>query len=184
MKKQGGVIFGAFLLGILLANLTGSKFFSDYGILNAYYLNQFAYRNIDCDKLFCFVLFERIKAAVFVVILTRFLKSKYMFCLAESILAMVLGYILVVSIANLGVFGIGIVLGAIFPQWLFYQADLFLYAAYKGSSEAYCLYGKQKYKKIGNRLLILGVLAVIFIAGVVAESYFNPIIFCHILKVF
>lgn len=184
MKKEGWMILLAFLGGILLANLSGKELLANYGILNSYYLNQYTCRNIDCDRLFCIVLLERIKGALCIVVLGKLIGGKYLFYVVESILGMILGFLLVVAFANLGIGGLLVVFGGMFPQWIFYQTDIFLYAKCRLGMEKSVRYGNAAKKERFAYLGIFVIFVVILLLGVFAESYINPLLFDKILKIF
>lgn len=184
MKKKRGMILLAFLGGILLANLSGKELLTNYGILNSYYLNQYTCHSIDCDRLFCIVLLERMKAAFFIVILRKMIGGKHLFYAVESILGAIFGFLTSAAIANLGIAGLAVIFGGIFPQWIFYQAGIFLYAKYRAEIESTTQYGNTGKKELLGYLGIILMLAIIFLIGVVAESYLNPFLFDKILKIF
>lgn len=184
MKKKGWVILLAFLGGILLANLSGKTLLTNYGILNTYYLNQYTCHGIDCDRLFCLVLPERIKAALFVVVLGRFINGKYLFYVVESILGVIFGFLMVTAIANLGISGIVVILGGLFPQWIFYQADIYLYGKFRAGVETWVWYKTARKKEVLQYLVFIMMFIMILLLGVIAESYINPVFFDKILKIF
>lgn len=184
MKKKEWLILAAFLAGILAANLSGRELLSSYGILNRYYLNQYTGQNIDCDRLFGLVLLERLKAALFVVVLGKMIRGKKLFWTVECFLAMTFGFLMAAAVANLGIVGILILIGGTFPQWLFYQADLFLYAESRAGMEQSARYGKNGKKEAFSYGGMLLIFTVIFLLGVIMESYVNPFLFDKILKIF
>lgn len=190
MKKSGWLVLAAFLAGILLANLTEKELLTTYGILNSYFLNQYSYRVVDCDGLFCHVLFERLKTALILFLLGRMLNGKAFFVFVECFAAAGFGFLMVVAIANLGVRGIAVTLAGMFPQWIFYVAAFLVFLggrqeAYYGGAGRYSgvrenIWGRALSARAGVFVLLTMLLA----AGIVTESYINPVLFGKMLKIF
>lgn len=178
MKKQNWVILLAFLGGVLFANMLGKDLLTNYGILNSYYLDRYTCHEIDCDRLFCYVLMERMKMVAIVVILGRFVGKKHLFCAAESLLAIAFGILITGATMNLGIGGVFIALAALFPQWFFYQIT---FIGYVQTS----LWHIKGVGKEGIAYVVtLFVLGLLFLIGIIAESYLNPWILSKILKFF
>ena len=97
---------------------------------------------------------------------------------------MALGFLMVAAITNLGIRGIAVVLGGIFPQWIFYQTDIMLYEKYRLSMENSVHYGKAHRKELVVNLGIKMILIIIFLFGIVTESYLNPYLFEKLLEIF
>ena len=93
-------------------------------------------------------------------------------------------FLMAAAVANLGIGGILILIGGTFPQWLFYQADLFLYAESRAGMEQSARYGKIGKKEAFSYGGMLLIFTVIFLLGVIMESYVNPFLFDKILKIF
>lgn len=184
MKKKGWMILLAFLAGILLANLSGKELLTNFGILNAYYLEQYTAHGIDCDRLFCIVLLERMKAVLAIVILGKLVRGRNLFFIVESILGAMFGFLLAAAVTNLGLSGMAVMLGAMFPQWLFYQADIFLYTKYRQEIETTVRYGRTEAKKWMASVGVFLMFAITFLLGVLTESYLNPYLLDKILKIF
>lgn len=99
------------------------------------------------------------------------------------------GFMLSAAIAKYGVKGILLVLGGVFPQYLFYFPVYVLYCyltvhlrqrlnrdkAGNGSERGY-IYGAWLIAAVG--------LLLIFVMGIFLESYINPVILKKILKIF
>ena len=56
MKRDRYLVLGAFLFGVVLANLADKELLTTYGILNTYFLEQYAYSSIRPERLFWQVL--------------------------------------------------------------------------------------------------------------------------------
>lgn len=183
MKKEQWGIWIAFLGGVFLANLLGKELLSTYGVLNQYYLSQYSVHNVDGERLLCFIILERSKAVLFLFLLGRALSGRVYALLAEGTVAAVFGFLMVVSIANLGVRGIVVCIAMLFPQWIFYLAALFLYATTRKRQNAVG-FGRGRYGGgVTERLsdaLLPGVLVVL---GIITESCINPVLLGYILKI-
>lgn len=184
MKRQGWIVLAAFLGGILLANLSGKQLLANDGMMNSYYLKQYACHKIDCDRLFCYVLLERMKAALLIVLLGKAVGGKYLFEIVESILGMILGYFMVAALVNLGIAGLAVLAGGIFPQWLFYQAAFYLYAKCSGDMRMELRYGNRRKRGVILCISMFVAILILFFIGIIAESYLSPHIFEKILKIF
>lgn len=170
-REQWGVLL-AFLIGCALTGFMGKEMLVTYGILNEYFLNQYSYRAIDGNRLFCYILMERSKMAVAVFLFGRVMKGNLFSILVKSIAAAEVGFLLTVAVVNLGVRGIFICLAAMFPQWLFYFGTLAYYVNVK------------KCEVTGNYfmrgIVLMGGMAM----GVITECYVNPLVLAYMLKIF
>lgn len=194
MKKSGWLVLVAFLVGILLANLSGKELLTTYGIMNTYFLNQYSCQAIDCDGLFGHVLLERGKSAVFLFLLGNVLPGKLFLVSVECAASALFGFLMVVAITNLGLGGVALILCGLFPQWIFYGAAFLMFAFYR-QEERYSM--RERRLAAGNltggRMTARGAYAgagifvlvlVLLMLGVVTESYLNPLFMEKILKFF
>lgn len=182
MKRDHLVILIAFFGGILIANLLEKELLKSYGILNDYFLNQYSSQAIDGNRLFCHVLIERGKAAFIIFLLGRVLNGRLFGILMEGGIAATFGFLVVVAIVNLGVRGIVVSLGGLFPQWLFYLAAIFFYVLCRREEESTTR--TSSFGDISMHLARRSMILLLLCAGVVAESFINPILFGYLLKIF
>lgn len=182
MRKNGCIVLAAFLIGIFLANLSEKELMTSYGILNTYFLGQYSYRVINYDSLFCHILFERLKAAVLLLLLGKVLEPKWFLTLVESTAALILGFLMSAAIANLGIKGILVTSMGLFPQWIFYLSALFTYALYLKENNYALTGGGNGIKIISVHMGVLLILCLLMFAGMITESYLNPVILKKILK--
>lgn len=186
MKKEQWVIFLAFLSGCLLTNFFGTELLTTYGIFNDYFLNQYSYQAVDGNRLFCHVFLERGKAAVIIFLLGRVIPGNLFAVLVKSMAAATGGFLLTVAVLNLGLRGIVICVGGLFPQWLFYFAVLFYYAESKKDRvyEFEGTYYRAGDKK-GSHVLLRGTLILLGLAaGMLLECYINPILLHFVIHMF
>lgn len=116
MKKQIGLLVILFLAGIASAQLFGTKFLTTYGFLNKYHMDAFATTEMDFMQMFWNILWERGKAFVVLIILGITPIRKYLPLLLKSILVYAFGLFLCACIMNMGIGGILIAIGSLFPQ--------------------------------------------------------------------
>lgn len=182
MKKENGIVLLAFLGGIVLANLMKQELLMTYGILNEYFLSQYSYQTIDGKRLLCHILVERGKVAFTIFLLGKVMNGRVFAVLAKSIVAAGFGFLVVVAIVNLGVKGIVISAGGLFPQWFFYLAALILYGAVRSEAGQISWRSKEvlvnSSGQIGRWILMILCMGL----GVITESYVNPVLFAYILK--
>lgn len=185
MKKNGWLVLVAFLAGILLANLSGKELLTTCGILNTYFLDQYAYSVIQYDSLFCSVFMERLKTVIILIMLGKILNGRGFAVVVESLAAAAFGFLMVVAIANLGVRGLVITLCALLPQWIFYLMAITLYASHQMNENYAGVYGGSvQTKQISMHAGICVMLVVLLLLGIVTESYLNPVLLKKLLKIF
>lgn len=188
-RLMQGSLLGAFVAGIFLANLMGREAVSNAGILNDYFVEKFQYTEINGQNLFFYVVGERIPLLLLLLSLTLTSLGMAGGILMLSWQGFSVGFMLSASIAKYGVKGILLVLGGVFPQYLFYFPVYVLYCYLtvhlrqrlnrdkvgNGSERGY-IYGAWLIAAVG--------LLLIFVMGIFLESYINPVILKKILKIF
>ena len=179
MGKEKWVVLASFLGGILLANLLDRQLLVTYGILNDYYLSRYTYQSIDRNQLFCCVWMERCKAAFLIFLLGHALPRRVFPGLLQGVVAAGFGFLAVVAIFNLGMPGIVICLGGLLPQWLFYLAAMAVYLEERREG----LPGSIRREWPAYLLRVLLIL-ILFMLGILAESYLNPVLLGYILNFF
>lgn len=184
MKRDRYLVLGAFLFGVVLANLADKELLTTYGILNTYFLEQYAYSSIRPERLFWQVLFDRLSAALVFLTLGKLMRARMWLCLTVCFLAGAFGFLTAAAVINLGAKGVLIMLCGGFPQWLCYAAAIFIYAGAKQRSEAYPVhYGPfgAKLQGIYGKTAACLLAAVLMLLGVFLESYVNPALFAYVL---
>lgn len=185
---QGSLLAG-FVAGIFLANLMGREAVSNAGVLNDYFIEKFQYTEINGQNLFFYIIGERIPMLLMLLLLTMTSLGIVGGILMLSWQGFSVGFMLSTAIAKYGMKGILLVLGSLFPQYVFYFPVYILYcylAIYlrqrmhkdrtgNGSDRRY-IYGAWLIAAVG--------LLLIFITGIFLESYINPTILKNILKIF
>lgn len=188
-KIMKGSLLGAFVAGIFMANLMGREAVSNAGILNDYFVEKFQYTEINGESMFFYVIGERVPMLLLLLLLAFTSLGIISGILMLTWQGFSIGFMLSTAIAKYGGKGILLVLGGMFPQYLFYFPVYLLYCCL-----ALCLrqklYGEGK-ERSGERRYIYGAglaatvgLLLVYVAGIFLESYLNPIILKKILKIF
>lgn len=185
---QGG-LFIAFVGGILFANLMGREAVSNAGILNDYFVEKFQYTKINGQNMFFYIVGERVPLLLLLLALTLTALGLAGGFLMLGWQGFSVGFMLSAAIAKYGVKGTLLVLGGLFPQYLFYFPVYLLYcylAVYLrrrmnedragGGADRGYIYGAWMIAAVG--------LFLVFMMGVFLESYINPLILIKILKIF
>lgn len=178
MKGNRYLAAAAFFLGIVIANLWGEDLLANYGIVNTYCLKQYACADIEYHRLLYQIIWVRMWEIAAVLILGRIVSPKVLLFFLESILGISFGILMVSAITNLGVRGIVIVLGGVFPQWLFYltSGGMFFYARMR----------RERYGRNDTPAEVAGYAAalLLFLIGILSEVYGNPVLWRQLLKNF
>ncbi|MCI9445794.1 MAG: hypothetical protein HFH36_00095 [Lachnospiraceae bacterium] len=188
-RLMQGSLIGAFTAGIFLANLMGREAVSNAGILNDYFVEKFQYTEINGQNLFFYILGERVPILLLLLALAMTALGMAGGLLLLDWQGFSVGFMLSTAIAKYGMKGIFLVLGSLFPQYLFYF-PVYILCCYLASY----LRQRMRQDRIGNgsdRGYIYGAwltaavgILLIFLAGVFLESYVNPTILKKILKFF
>lgn len=179
MKRQGYLVLAAFLAGIVGANLMGEHILTTYGILNTFYLDQYTNTQLAYEHLLVRICIVRLKSAGVLWLLGSVIKGTAFFLLSKCFVAGTVGFFMVAAIENMGAAGLIVAVCALLPQWVFYLLAWLLYSS--------CRIKMSHYVSGNQRLEYIGVYAVIFLcigAGIVTETYLNPLLLQQILKYF
>lgn len=184
-----GSLLGAFAVGILLANMMGREAVSNAGILNDYFVEKFQYTEVSGENLFFYIIGERAPLVLLLLMLTLTTFGMVGGILMLSWQGFSVGFMLSTAIAKYGVKGILLVLGGLFPQYLFYLPVYILYCYL--TNYLRLRWSKDRIGNGSDRGYILGAwlvsaagLLLLFVAGIFLESYMNPLILKKILKIF
>ncbi len=188
-RLMQGSLLAAFVAGIFFANLMGREAVSNAGVLNDYFIEKFQYTEINGQNLFFYIIRERLPLLLLLLLLTMTSLGIAGGILMLSWQGFSVGFMLSTAIAKYGMKGILLVLGSLFPQYVFYFPVYILYCYL-------AVYLRQRTHKdrMGNgsdRRYIYGAwmitaagILIMFITGIFLESYINPIILKNILKIF
>lgn len=180
VKENRYVRITAFFLGIVTANLIGRELFVTYGILNMYFIRQYAQTVLNFNRLWFHVLGIRIKWAGLVLVLFHFFRAENVLLFLECALAYTFGILQVAAILNLGWKGLVVVLVGMLPQWICYLTVMVLYYDLKRRQ-------RQMTDRMEQRVglaLYYGVVFALFLVGNWAEVTVNPILMQKVLKKF
>ncbi len=179
----------SFVAGIFAANLMGNETISNAGVLNDYFIEKFRYAQVNGENLFFYIVGRRLPLLflLFVLLFTSLGMAGGMAVLGWQ--GFSIGFMLSAGIAKYGVKGILLVLGGLFPQYLFYIPVYgfcfctagFVRRRFYRENEGGLPERKLMY---GMVLLVIGALLAVFLTGIFLESYVNPMILRQILKIF
>lgn len=187
MEKEQWTILLAFLAGCILTNFFGKDLLTTYGVLNEYFLSQYSYHAVDGNRLLCHIFAERGRAAFAIFLLGRVMPEKLFSILVKSVAAASCGFLLAVSVVNLGIKGIVICICALLPQWLFYFAVLFYYAncvRERGYQSVGEFYRGVASLRMPDYLMRGAVLVFGMILGILMEAYVNPVLLGFVVQLF
>ena len=164
-----------FLVGIVFANFMGADSFQKNGSLTRYYLKQFQYAEIQPQELLWHVGSERLTLFLVLLILGTILKGRLIHGLFVAWSGFAYGYFCVISISAFGMKGLLLCILALFPQFCAYVP------MYLGLVE---LSGQRRAHSSWRWMTTIIFLLLMLIAGILLESYINPLILQKILKIF
>lgn len=188
-RLMQGSFSGAFAVGILLANLMGREAVSNAGILNDYFVEKFQYTEINGQRLFFYIVGERVPLLLLLLFLTLTSLGVAGGILMLGWQGFSVGFMLSAAIAKYGMKGILLVLGGIFPQYLFYFPVYVLYCFLavhlrQRLNRDRMGSGTERGYIYGAWLIAAAGLLLVFVMGIFLESYCNPVILKKILKIF
>lgn len=181
------ILLLSFLAGIFTANLMGREEVANAGILNDYFVEKFQYSQVKGDSLFFYIVEERLPMLLLMLLLMFTSLGILSGVLVLGWQGFSIGFMLSAGIAKYSVKGILLVLGGMFPQYLFYFPVYLLYC-WIVLFLRQRLWGEERGTGTDRRLLYgAGVLSaaalfLVFTAGVFLESYLNPVILKNILN--
>ncbi len=182
-KHIGEILFlGAFLLGVLLLNVTDFFDHTQAELMNLYYVQKIANLNGTGNGLFFYLIKNRMLlfAALFFLSLTRGRKIINHLFLVYAGAGM--GVTAAAFVISFGFVGCLLFFGGIFPQILFYFLTYYLLVKLAGL----ILGEKESKTTTKEKLFILCVgLIIIFIifAGVCLEAFLSPVILQKIVNI-
>ncbi|MCI8496045.1 MAG: hypothetical protein HFI74_10265 [Lachnospiraceae bacterium] len=185
---KGGIL-GAFVAGIFMANFMGREAVSNAGILNDYFIEKFQYTDINGENLFFYIIGERVPLLLLLCLLAFTSLGIVGGILVLAWQGFTVGFMLSTAIAKFGIKGILLVLGGLFPQYLFYLPVYFLYCCLTVYLRKRML--QEKIEMVPERGYLYGAgvvagigLLLLFVTGIFLESYVNPVLLKKILNFF
>ncbi len=180
MAKSSWIIFLSFVLGIITANLLGKDWFMTYGGLDLYLLKEISIQEISYDKYFLYVLWQRMKFVMILLVVSKLLPARVMGYGCWGFLAFSFGCLIAMAVLENGLAGMVIIVGAVFPQVIPYFVAFYLW-----QKHLFTMVKKQTYRYHNKNVLkkqipVIAYYLIIFlcvICGVVLESYVGPLIF-------
>ncbi|MCI9082303.1 MAG: hypothetical protein HFI70_08365 [Lachnospiraceae bacterium] len=189
VRLMQGAFLGAFAAGIVMANLMGREAVSNAGILNDYFVEKFQYTDINGENLLFYILGERVPLLLMLCLLAFTSLGVIAGNLLLGWQGFSIGFMLSAAVAKYGIKGILLVLGGLFPQYLFYVPVYILYCWLTIYLRRRLYQDRQQQGADRRYIYMAGLVAsaglvVIFITGIFLESYINPFILKKILNIF
>ncbi len=176
VKQQLFIIFlVCFLTGIVAANFLSAESFEKSGTLTRYFLKQFQYTQVNFYGVLWQVCCSRIPVFLFLVFVGLMRGGKWFYLAFAAWSGFAYGYFCVLAIGAFGSGGLLLCIVALFPQFLLYVP------VYLG---LVVLCVQQRRRDVWHSLAVYLVLFLLLCAGMLLESYINPIILQKILKIF
>ncbi len=166
VKKSSLIGILSFLIGIVLVNLIGEDYFSAHGIIPFWSELSTGFSNVSYDRYFCYILIQRLKVTIGIILLANVISRELMVKTAPCCLFFLIGIFMTMSIMDRGIYGVVIVLAAMFPQWLCYSA-------------AFLFYAKCREREKGKLQMVM--IFVFLLAGCVSEAYVSPLLLKNII---
>ena len=167
MVKKGSLIgIFSFLIGIVLVNLIGEDYLSTHGVIPFWSELSTGFSKVSYDRYFCYILLQRLKIIIVIALLTHITSRELIAKATPAFFFFLIGVFMTMSIMDRGIYGVLIVLTAMFPQWLCYVTAFLFYA---------------KYKEREKRKLQVAMILVFLLAGCVSEAYISPLLLKNIV---
>lgn len=184
-KKMIMFFWGSFCIGIIIANVIGSDYLDDYGIISSYFLQKYEYMDINSKKLFYYILFKRVPTMTILWFLGLTSIGGICVLLFTIWTGFSLGMILSVCIIKFNLSGILLFTVSIMPQYIFYICSFVMLVVKVGGYSKYRINETRKAVKNNSSYFIVFMLSMgILILGAAIEGYINPLIVKKVLKLF
>lgn len=171
------VFLVCFLLGIVAANLYGKGRLEQYGIINTCFIQQLKYVHVSKIDFLIYIISIRIPVIFLLLVLgmTSLYRIVHGAFLAWTGFAF--GFLCVAAISNLGIGAVLLILGFLFPHYLFYGASYLITVHVQWRyHEAYAG------KKIIEWIIVWSIILMLFLIGMITEAYINPLFYPLLLK--
>ena len=177
-----------FLAGFASGVVFGCTFGADYrdyaGILSEYYMSRYSYMEPDRKGLFLHLMKERMLPEMLLLFFVGSVPGRFMLVGYLSWVGFSLGTTLTLSIIRFGGAGILLCVAAMFPQYFLYVSVWYLLIrkGYKETGSRGGRYYMSKAGRVGDIIYCLGIF-MLQVAGILAETFINPVIVNGILKI-
>lgn len=171
------LFLSCFVIGIVAANLYGRSRLQQYGILNDYLIQQLKYITIEKHDYFIYVLTARLPVVLGLIFFGmtpwhRLVNGMFLIWSGFSF-----GFLCVMAISNLGAGAILLMVTALLPQFIFYVLGYWMLLRVEEKYQS-----GTEHAKMGEWLLLWGILLLLFFIGFLTEAYLNPGIMHFVLK--
>ena len=167
------IFFAGFLLGILFGCMYGKDYRDYAGILSEYYLNRYKYMELNEDRLFFYLLAERLPDVIMLLLFSFTNLRKIVFSGYLGWMGFSAGTILTISVIRFGSKGILLCLAGMIPQYFFYILVLILTVTK--------IFSGGNIPLVGIVVHYFGVF-ILLVAGIMLETWVNPLFLKLFLK--
>ncbi len=163
-------LFG-FLFGIFYANTISKEFIMNIGIFNDSYLKHYLESSINEQKYALYLM--KIRSVPFILLLILGLTKLRKMIAAVFLVwtGFLIGVITSVAVMKLGIVGIFFNIISLFPHFIFYGLEYII-----------LLLNISRRDKVKWSPFSLAVMILLFVMGVIMESYINPVLMKMFLK--
>lgn len=174
-----------FLVGIIIGNFLIPQAGGEAGIMSAYFLDKFEYMEIEYSSLFMYILNQRMKIYITLVIfgVTAFgcvLAYGYTTWLGIST-----GAFMSICILRMGILGILVGVVSLLPQYLIY-VPVYVFVLWRirenGQILSFSMAKKERQRMWIKYFIMMFAAGVILVLGIFLESNVNPFLMKKILK--
>ena len=172
------IFFVSFFVGILWANCLGDSSKNRFFMLNEYYLQQLKYAKLDYNRLFLYILENRLPLIGALLLLSFTVAGILIQILLVVYFGVSFGFLCVMAITNFGWKGILYIAGFLFPHYIFYIIGYLMFLR--------MFWKRKEGVTVTQKELVMqtGIFILLFVIGLLMESYVNPIFLKKMLKIF
>lgn len=173
------VFFASFTAGIVAANLFGQAKLEQTGILSTYFIQQFKYLTISKSDYLIYICGIRIPVVIFLLTFGMTMVYKLIHGGVMAWVGFSLGFVCVGAISNMGIRAIPVLLASVLPHYIFYGLG---YAAMVRMQWNHHV-AHQK-KTMVEWVVLYAIVLVLFLLGILSETYISLELTQKILKKF
>lgn len=185
MNKFISLFCIGFLIGIIIGNFLIPQAGGEAGIMSAYFLDKFEYMEIEYSSLFMYILNERMKIYITLVIFGVTVFGCVLAYGYTAWLGISTGAFMSICILRMGIIGIVVGLVSLLPQYLIY-VPVYVFLLWRirenGQMLNFSMTKKEKQRMWIKYFIMMFVAGVILVLGIFLESNVNPFLMKKILK--
>ncbi len=173
VKQKRWMFLLAFLCGVGIVNIIGSRTWANNSLLNRHSLGMLSFEEISYEEYFVKILFLRIRTLIFLWILEKLISKKVTALGFGCFISIMTGGILTMLILANGVWGIFFLLSALLPHGIFY---VLAYLLWCNTGLTYTVEGSRKERWLVSLLILL-----LIVIGSICEAYVCPFLVKNVI---